>query len=119
MKSGLFFFFMIRIVFMFLSTAGSPTRLNLSSLGMLLPSLSECLDSCFLVHLAFCAHLLLRQRKSKKLNVAKDLGPYGGPVKGDYRHEEETIAVNWYTFVRIDIGVDPSDDSYLVVRVRR
>lgn len=61
-------FFIIRIFFIFLS--GLPMRLNLSLLGTLSPSLSGCLDSYFLVHLAFYVHLLLRQRKSKKLNVA-------------------------------------------------
>ena len=69
-EESVVFFFIIRIFFIFLSTAGSPTRLNLSLLGMLLPSSSECLGSCFLAHLAFYAHLLLQQRKSKKLNVA-------------------------------------------------
>lgn len=69
-EESVVFFFIIRIFFIFLSTAGSPTRLNLSLLGMLLPSSSECLGNCFLAHLAFYAHLLLQQRKSKKLNVA-------------------------------------------------
>lgn len=63
--------------------------------------------------------VVFEARGDKKLNVEKDLGQYTGPVKGDYKHEDEVIAVNWYTFGRIDLGVDPSDDSYLVVRVRR
>ena len=38
--------------------------------------------------------VVFEARGDKKLNVEKDLGSYSGPVKGEYKREDETIAVN-------------------------
>lgn len=58
-------------------------------------------------------------RVNNRLNPEKDFGPFKGPVRGKYEKTAlDRRTVNWYSFGRIDIGVEPDDSSYYVIRVR-
>jgi hypothetical protein len=83
------------------------------------PNAGDWIEACLSAPPDFPAVVFEARPGEKKLNVEKDLGPYKGPEKGAYKSNSvDNISVNWYTFGRIDIGIEPADDSYYVVRVR-
>ena len=52
------------------------------------------------------------------LNQENDLGAFEGPAVGEYDKGGASIEVKWYTFGRVDVGVDPAEESYYIIRVR-